>query len=1170
MGEVQSGPSPLTSLAIGMSMTVVKRRTDERSEAYEGSNFSVQCGLPSDSHTEILDPADDIHAPFLAFTFLPRSSSSTVLPVRFIVCRYGRRICICDICQGVCFVNVLADAIKITDYGSGCLELQSQLELIQRYRRDRMVLLNFILSGNLIKRVVMPPGAVSLDDVDLDQVSIDYVLNCAKKGDVLELSEAIRDHYEKVILPATIKGGSAEEFFLLTRPEYSGSPPSRAPPPVPVHTVPTAVVANLTKSQSLHSPPVQELTIDDIEDFDDEDDDAGLNELKVVRRITDDDLRETAYEVLLASVGATRGLSLPSKEKKKEKKSKLLRKLARSKSETVASQTSHESGLAGLLEAIRVQMEISDTMDVRTRQGFLHALNGRIGKRMDTLLVPLELLCCISQADFSDKKSYLKWQKRQLNILEEGLLHHPVVPYVESGHKPSDLTVLLAKIEESEVLPSSAGEIQRNECLRSLRDITLALAERPARGDLTGDVCHWADGYHLNVKLYEKLLFSVFDILDEGKLAEEVGEILELLKSTWRILGITETIHGTCYAWVLFRQFVVTGEQRLLQHATEMLRKIPLKEQRSMQEKLYLKGLRSSIEGEIGNQELTFMHSVLSPIKRWANKRLEDYHCHFSEHPGTMEGIASVAVLTRRLLVEEANQGRESDRDQVEAYISSSIKYAFARVLRDVDGASEVTREHPLALLAEELRKLLKKESTMFSPILSRWHPQAVAISVSLLHRLYGGRLRPFLDGAEHLTEDVVSVFSAADGLERYMMGIVVTSCEDEMIDEFYKKKITPYQVESISGMLVMRWVNSQLGRILGWLERTIQQETVDQFFALKVPMRLAELNSLFRGLDNAFQVYTRNVVDQIGNKDDLIPPLPILTRYKKESGIKAFVKKELIDPRMPDHRRSSQINVLSTTKLCVQLNTLYYAISHLNKLEDSIRERWSSKAPQENLNAKRTIDDLSRSDLNNGQADAFDGTRKDINAAIDKICEFTGTKIVFWDLRELFIDGLYKPTASQSRLEALIESFDGVLIQLCDIIMEPLRDRLVSGLLHASLAGLVRVLLDGGPLRIFFQSDARLFQEDLEILKEFFISGGDGLPRGKVENLAVRVQLVIKLHGLETRELIEDLKAISMQGNRSKLGTDTETLLRVLCHRADTEASQFLKKQYKIPSSSS
>lgn len=56
--------------------------------------------------------------------------------------------------------------------------------------------------------------------------------------------------------------------------------------------------------------------------------------------------------------------------------------------------------------------------------------------------------------------------------------------------------------------------------MRSLREIAIPLAERPARGDLTGEVCHWADGYHLNVRLYEKLLLSVFDVLDEGKLTE--------------------------------------------------------------------------------------------------------------------------------------------------------------------------------------------------------------------------------------------------------------------------------------------------------------------------------------------------------------------------------------------------------------------------------------------------------------------------------------------------------------------------------------------------------------------------------------------------------------------------------------------------------------------------
>ncbi|CAK9177943.1 unnamed protein product, partial [Ilex paraguariensis] len=36
------------------------------------------------------------------------------------------------------------------------------------------------------------------------------------------------------------------------------------------------------------------------------------------------------------------------------------------------------------------------------------------------------------------------------------------------------------------------------------------------------------------------------------------------------------------------------------------------------------------------------------------------------------------------------------------------------------------------------------------------------------------------------------------------------------------------FLIETISGTVVLRWVNSQLGRILGWVERAIQQERWD------------------------------------------------------------------------------------------------------------------------------------------------------------------------------------------------------------------------------------------------------------------------------------------------------------------------------------------------------
>ncbi|KAL7582643.1 protein unc-13 homolog [Lactuca sativa] len=123
--------------------------------------------------------------------------------------------------------------------------------------------------------------------------------------------------------------------------------------------------------------------------------------------------------------------------------------------------------------------------------------------------------------------------------------------------------------------------------------------------------------------------------------------------------------------------------------------------------------------------------------------------------------------------------------------------------------------------------------------------------------------------------------------------------------------------------------------------------------------MRSGEMNSLLRGIDNALQVYSKHVVDNLANKEDIVPPVPILTRYRSESGFKAFVKKELNDSssRMPDMRKSRDINVMTTSTLCVQLNTLYYGISHLNKLEDSIWERWIRRQKQGKSNSTCSLE---------------------------------------------------------------------------------------------------------------------------------------------------------------------------------------------------------------------
>jgi hypothetical protein len=73
-------------------------------------------------------------------------------------------------------------------------------------------------------------------------------------------------------------------------------------------------------------------------------------------------------------------------------------------------------------------------MDIRTRQGLLNALVGKVGKRMDTLLIPLELLCCVSRTEFSDKKAFIRWQKRQVSFAP--FFYHSVSgPYMFSLRK---------------------------------------------------------------------------------------------------------------------------------------------------------------------------------------------------------------------------------------------------------------------------------------------------------------------------------------------------------------------------------------------------------------------------------------------------------------------------------------------------------------------------------------------------------------------------------------------------------------------------------------------------------------------------------------------------------------------------------------------------------------
>jgi hypothetical protein len=60
----------------------------------------------------------------------------------------------------------------------------------------------------------------------------------------------------------------------------------------------------------------------------------------------------------------------------------------------------------------------------------------------------------------------------------------------------------------------------RIEVLTIIERYNTRLSAAPKKFGLEGETYHWTRSYHFNSRLYEKLLCSVFDILEDGQLVE--------------------------------------------------------------------------------------------------------------------------------------------------------------------------------------------------------------------------------------------------------------------------------------------------------------------------------------------------------------------------------------------------------------------------------------------------------------------------------------------------------------------------------------------------------------------------------------------------------------------------------------------------------------------------
>ncbi|CAI9759005.1 unnamed protein product [Fraxinus pennsylvanica] len=831
--------------------------------------------------------------------------------------------------------------------------------------------------------------------------------------------------------------------------------------------------------------------------------------------LSQSELRETAYEVLIGacrSSGAGRPLtyisnserttersqsmtsssspslqrSLTSSATSKVKKALGLKSSSKKKNEDDSESASQVIGnsvrkRAGTVgELMRVQMRVPEQIDSRVRRGLLRVAAGQLGRRIESTVLPLELLQQFRSSDFPSQREYETWQRRILKILEAGLLLHPHMPLAKTEMASQQLQKILCGAAD---IPIETGKHSKS--MELLRNAVMSLACRSFDGSVS-DICHWADGIPLNLHIYYILLESCFDVNDETSVIEEVDEILELLKKTWVILGINQILHNLCFFWVLFCRYIKTSllEDDLLLASVNMLMEVE-KDAKATMDPAYSK----------------ILSSTLSYILGWAEKRLLSYHATFYRgNIDIMQSILSLGASSAKILAEDlSHEHRRKRREvdvaygRVDTYIRSSMKNAFSQEKDSVISSRQSTKYqqnplHVLSILAQNICDLAFNEKEIYSPALKQWHPLATGVAVVTLHTCYGNELKQFITGISELTPEAIQVLLSAEKLEKDLVEMAVAdSVDSEDGGKAIIQEMNPYETETVIANLVKSWIRTRLDRLKQWIDRTLQQEvwdtrsntghfapsavevlriideTLEAFFLLPIPMHPVLLPELVSGLDNCLHSYIIKAKSGCGSRSTFIPNLPALSRCT--TGSKLFKKK---DSSYMGSLKKSQVRTTSgdgsftIAQLCVRINTLYNIRKELDVLE------------------KRAISNLRNS-----------GFVHDDNAGNGKF--------------EVSVSGCIEGIQQISEATAYKE-LEQYLETVSVTVHDRVRTRVITEIMKASFEGFLLVILAGGPSRAFTLQDAELIEEDFKFLMDLFWSNGDGLPADVIDKFSVTV----------------------------------------------------------------
>lgn len=194
---------------------------------------------------------------------------------------------------------------------------------------------------------------------------------------------------------------------------------------------------------------------------------------------------------------------------------------------------------------------------------------------------------------------------------------------------------------------------------------------------------------------------------------------------------------------------------------------------------------------------------------------------------------------------------------------------------------------------------------------------------------------------------------------------------------------------------------------------------------------------------------------------------------------------------------------------------------------------------------------------------------RAALQEGMRRVCELVGVKVVYVELRDRFLHGLYTPRATDSDMRSVLKPLNVALGTVLRCVpVSAARQQLVIEIFLVWVHGVHAVLLDGGPTRDFEPDDEKIFERDLKLLQDFFLAKDaqgvpQGVPFGVVEEATRPLRQLLVLMGTPSETLVEVWESGRDAGSAKLLPrTPSEDgVAQVLLHRSDELAKLWKAK---------